>query len=42
MLVIKNKLRKNIVLVVIVMEWFERLVLLVGVNCLGILVCGIY
>lgn len=42
MSVTKNKLRKNIALVVIAMERFERSVLLVGANCSGISVCGIY
>lgn len=42
MSVTKYKLRKNIALVVIAMERFERSVLLVGANCSGISVCGIY
>lgn len=43
MSVTKNKLRKNIALVVIAMERFERsCCLLVGANCSGISVCGIY
>ena len=42
MSVTKNKLRKNIALVVIAMERFERSVLLVGANCSGISVCGTY